>query len=134
MYFTRKSHDHTYGYIAKSGRCVCRHGISQTFIDEWLIKSSDYRKQKETDRKRRSRTREDELAEIIKRIESQLKENRIPKSINDVIQAVLDECYHSDVRFPTRSQMDHFVLKLMYPYDQYIVRLFYTKSFDLLRT
>lgn len=134
VYFTRKPHDHTYGYIAKSGRCVCRVGVSQTFIDEWLIKSSDYRKQKETDRKRRSRTREDELAEIVKRVEIQLKENRIRHNADEVIQAMLDECYHFDVRFPTRTQMDHIVLKLMYPYDQYLVRLFYKKSFDLLRT
>ena len=72
MYFTKRPHEHTMGYIAKCGMCVCRHGTTQTTIDEWLVKSREYCKQKETDRKRRSRTREDELAQIIAEITDEL--------------------------------------------------------------
>jgi len=134
VYFSKQPHEHTFGYIAKSGVCSIRYNVSQTTIDEWLYKSDEYRKQKESQRKRQSRTREDELNTVIKEVEKDLKEHRCNRSVSDVVHHILALCYHQQIRFPMRTQMDSYVLKLLYPYDEYLVRSFYTKSFENIRT
>jgi len=130
LYFTRKPHDHTFGYVVKSGNITHRVGITQTTLDGWITESKDYRKQKETDRKRKQRTREDQFAEIVKNIESDLQNNLIQRSVDSIVDRILATCMSENIRFPTRSQMDLYILKLMYPYDNYLVRSFYTKSFS----
>jgi len=130
LFFTRKPHEHTFGYVVKFGHIVYRIGVTQTTLDEWLASSSEYRKQKESGRKRKQRTREEQFAAILKDIESDLKDNAIPRSVECIVDRVLAICISENIRFPTRSQMDLYVLKLMYPYDNYLVRSFYTKSFS----
>lgn len=134
LYFTRKPHEHTTGYIVKSGNVICRHGIPQTTIDEWIATSSKYQKDKATDRKRKQRSRDDELAHVIADVESYLKDNETVRSEHDIIARILAVCHADNIRFPTRSQMEYFVNKLLYPYRPDTVRLYYAKSFQVFRT
>lgn len=129
LYFTRKCHEHTHGYIVKSGNISYRHGITQTTLDEWLENSNQYAKDKSSERKRKQRTRDDELATVVKTVEEGLKNDFIQRNPNGIVTAILNECYHTQIRFPSRTQMEHFVLKLIYPYDDQQVRSFYLKSF-----
>jgi len=129
LYFTHKPHDHTFGYIVKSNNITFCKGYTQTTLDQWLNDSADYRKSKESSRKRKQRTREEQLNDIIEQVKSDLKDNSINRSVPDVISRILALCHSEDIRLPHRSQMDMIVLKLMYPYDDYLVRSYYEKSF-----
>ena len=131
LYFTRQPHEHTFGYIIKSGNIAHRHNISQTTLDEWLATSSQYKKDIESKRKRKQRTRNDELDEIVQLIESDLKEMRMNRTIDALVARFLYYCDQMKVRFPTRSQMDMYILKLVYPYDPSVVRSFYLRSFPI---
>lgn len=130
LYFTRQPHEHTFGYIIKSGNIAHRHGITQTTLDEWLATSNEYKKNHESERKRKQRTRNDELDEIVQALEKDLQESRVSRTIDAVISQFLFYCNQNKVRFPTRSQMDMYILKLVYPYDPYVVRSFYMRSFS----
>lgn len=130
LYFSRRPHEYTYGYIVKSGNVVVRHGISQTTLDEWLTDSKEYCKQKESRRKQQQRTRAVELNDIFDEIEKELKEGKCYRSIDTVVDRTLSLCYHKQVRFPARTQMEQFVLKAMYSYDMSMVRSYYTRTFE----
>jgi len=134
LYFTRKPHEHTFGYIIKSGNVCYRHNISQTTLDGWLETSNQYAKDKSTERKRKQRTRDDELATVVKTVEEDLKKHSIPRDASSIIDRILAICSQDQIRFPSRTQMDMFVLKLIHPYDQYLVRSFYMRSFEHIRT
>lgn len=129
LFFTRKPHDHTWGYISKCGKCIWRHGETQTTIDEWITKSAEYRTSKSRDKKRKQRTREDELRSIVDQVEKDLKVDSSIRYAEGIISRILQLCVHENIRFPTRPQMDTFVLKLLYPYDDTRVRLYYERSF-----
>jgi len=137
VYFTKQPHDHTFGYIAKHGCCVIREGVPQTTIDEWLQQSDDYRKQKETTCKRSTRTRDDELKQVYEELEASLmnlkltSERYLQTLPQDMVDKFLDLCHKYGYRFPTRSQLDYYVLKLIYPYNPYAVRSYYGKSFEV---
>lgn len=134
LFFTKQPHEHSFGYITKYGHVVCRHGVTQTTIDEWIKSSDEYRKQKEATRKRGQRTRADELDAVIEDVESYLKEDHVNRSEACIVARILDICYADKIRFPTKAQMEMFVLKLLYPYDPEVARLYYTRSFQTYRT
>lgn len=128
VFFSRKPHENTIGYVVKSGNIVCRHGVNQTYIDEWIKKSNEYVKNKSTERKRQQRTRQSILATIQEHVESDLKARdvkRTPEAIGDL----LVKYYHEYSIYPLRSQHEMMVIKLIHPYDDYFVRSFYNKSF-----
>lgn len=134
LYFTRKPHEHTFGYIIKSGRVVHRHGFTQTTIDEWIAKSNEYQKDKTNERKRKQRERELELYRVFTQVKSDLKDSSISRNVASIVDRYLAICVAENIKFPARSQMDMFVLQLIHPYDQYLVRSYYLKSFDHIRT
>jgi len=129
LFFTRNAHAHTYGYIIKSSHVAYCKGYAQTTLDTWLEQSDEYRKSKESSRKRKQRTREDELAHITQSLTNDLKDGSISRSVPDVISRILALCHQEGYRFPARSQMDIMVLKLIYPYNEYAVRSYYERSF-----
>lgn len=133
VYFSKQPHDHTFGYIAKLGKCVLRHGLPQTTIDEWLAQSNDYRKQRAKLQKNQSRSRSTLLEDVISKVENDLKEGLCTKDVDSIVWRFLEYCKETETRFPTRSQMDNYVLKLLYPYNPYVVRSYYNKSFDYLK-
>lgn len=129
LFFTRKPHSHTFGYISKSGKCVLRHGESQTTIDEWINASAEYVKSKSRNKKREQRTRQDELQSIIEQVEKDLRVDSRIRYVEGIIERICAICTQESVRFPTRPQMDQFVVKLMYPYNNDVVRSYYGRSF-----
>lgn len=129
LFYTRKSHDNTFGYIIKSGHITYRKGYDQTTLDSWIEQSANYCKSKESGRKRKQRTREEQLNGIVEQVKSDLKDSTINRSVPDVISRILALCHTEEIRLPHKSQMDMIVLKLLYPYDEYLVRSYYEKSF-----
>lgn len=128
VFFSRKPHEHTFGYICKNGKVAVRHNIEAGVIDEWLRQSQKYVTEKETDRKRKQRSRESELQLVFESVEKHLK-GVGDYSSGDVVSAVLSECDARETRFPSRSQMESFVLKMMYRINQQLVIAYFNRNF-----
>lgn len=130
LFFTRNPHDNTFGYISKCSGIVVRKGYDQSTLDEWVTRSAEYLKQKEAGRKREQRTRQKELSDITDLVATELKDGDCQRNPLSVIARYLSLCHQGNVHLPTRSQLDLVVLKLLYPYDQYVVRSYYERSFE----
>lgn len=133
MYFTRKPHDNTIPYIIKSNNILHRIGYTQQCIDEFFKQSEDYVKSKERQRKRQQRSRVDEMKEVFDEVEKDLKDRNI-QGYDGIVSRCLAICHSKGYDFPTRQTMEKYVLRLMYSRDEYLVRSFYTKTFDNIRT
>lgn len=129
VYFTRKPHEHTIPYIVKSGNVTVRIGVTQTRLEEYFKQSADYRKSKETERKRKQRSHNDELTDIFIEVENHLKEGSIQPDVDSIVTRTLAICSSKNIAFPTRMCMEKNVLRLIYPYNNDAVRSYYARSF-----
>lgn len=128
VFFSRKPHDNTIGYVVKSGNIVCRHGVDQTYIDEWIKKSDEYVKNKSTERKREQRTKQSIYKCMMDEVEEDLKSGFI-RGLADEVGGALTYRYYKYSTYPTRSQHEMMVIKLIHPYAEDYVRSYYNKSF-----
>lgn len=126
VYFSRKPHEHTIGYVVKSGNVVCRHGLTQTYIDEWIAKSDEYKRNKERDRKRAQRSRTSVLKDISESIAKGLHEGSVDRTPQGVSEELL-KYYSVESIYPVRTQHEMMVIKLIHPYASEFVRLYYEK-------
>lgn len=67
--------------------------------------------------------------EVFAEVEKDLKEGNINQSVDGIVGRTLSICSSKNIAFPTRMTMERNILRLMYPYDDGLVRSFYTKSF-----
>lgn len=130
VFFTRKPHDHTIGYVVKQGNIVHRHGCTDTFIDEWLRKSAQYKQDKEASRKREQRVKKAFTLEVREKVEAALATAsgfhlRNPESILDMI---LHEYHEAKLTFPPRSSVETMIVSCLYPYDKSLYKNFYLRS------
>lgn len=124
VYFSRQPHEHTIGYVIKSGNVVCRHGIEETFIIEWIAKSDEYKRNKEASRKRQQRSRAGILQSMMDGVASDLKTERIDRTAEAVSEALQDR-YITEQVYALRTQHEMMVIKLIHPYDTSFVRSYY---------
>lgn len=132
VFFTRPVHEHTFGYISKRRVCVVRHGTDQTVLEEWYNASDAYVREKDAEKKRRDRTRADELQPIWASVRKSLETMHRTQSIDEhyVIKEVLYRCHEANVRFPTRAQMESFVVNVLYPHQPENVINYFHKTFE----
>lgn len=126
VYFSRKPHEHTIGYVVKSGNVVCRHGVTQTYLDEWIAKSDEYKRNKDRTRKQQQRSRTTILSNIMDIVAKDLQIDRSIRT-TDYISKTLIANYKEHQVYPLKSQHEMMVIKLIHPYDDYFVRSFYEK-------
>ena len=131
VFFTRKPHENTIAYVVKYGNVVVRHGCSQTYIDEWITKSNEYRQNKESIRKRVQRSRQGIIKQICEEVASGLKGGSVEPSWDTIADELLNYFKLHDI-YPIRSQFELMVIKLIHPYKPEFVRSFYTNSFSRL--
>lgn len=132
LFFTRAIHDKSYQYVVKGKNIVVNKGFNQTSIDDWIQKSDDYVKINKKQKRKDKTTREKEILYIYESIEKDLKERQIVSSVECIIDRVLSICHSQGYKLLAKSQMEMLVLKLIYPYNNSIVRSYYAKSFSFL--
>lgn len=132
VFFTRKPHDNTIGYVVKRGDIVVRHGCTQTFIDEWLARSDEYCRARDAGKKRKQRLEKAFTQEVRERIEEFIKEHRSTHLRNpkDVLSMILMEYHKAGKNFPNRTTVETMIVTILYPYDASMAGAFYLKSFD----
>lgn len=130
VFFTRKPHDNTIGYVVKLGDVVVRHGCTQTFIDEWLAKSDQYRRNKETDRARAKRMKKSFTQLVRDKISVILRETSDSRSPERVLDLITEAYHEANLIFPSRTQVENLIVTLLYPYEKSFHRAFYLRSFE----
>lgn len=130
LYFSRRPHEHTIPYVIKHRNIIIRNGFTQTLIDEYFEQSEQYKRDKDKHRKQQQRTRGDQLAEVVKQVEKDLHDRSVNISAEGIVDRVLTICSSENIRFPTRPQMESIILKLIYPFNNHLVRSYYAKSFQ----
>lgn len=130
LYFTRQPHDHTIPYIVKSRNVLVRIGITQSVLEDYYQASDEYNKSKNNARKKQQRSRLDEFEDLYNTLKEDLENKTLQNDVDSVVSRALAICYAKSYEFPTRMTMDKLVLKLLYPYNEYLVRSFYTKSYS----
>jgi len=132
VFFSRKPHDNTIGYVVKHGNVVVRHGCSQTFIDEWLAKSDEYRKAKDTSRKREQRLSKVFTQDVLKKVVEKVKTDQSLREPDLVLSLILQEYQAHNKIFPSRTQVENLICTVLHPYKDHLVRSFYLKSFSFI--
>lgn len=130
VFFSRKPHDNTIGYVVKHGNIAVRHGCTDTYIDEWLAKSDQYRRDKEADRTRAKRIKQSFAKQVRDRVSelvSQSADTRTPERVLDLITEQYHEGKHT---FPSRTQVETLIVTILYPYDKSLYRAYYLCSFE----
>lgn len=124
VFSKRKAHNGTLGYVVKNGDVVLRHGIDDRFLTEIFKKSQDYRKEKEAERKKQSRSNENFLGNLMKEIEA--------KQLSDpaaITSCILQAYSASEKRFPSRSSVESAVMSILYKQKPRMVIQWYTPHF-----
>jgi len=128
VFFTRKPHKHTFGYIAKQGSCAVRHNVPQTTIEQWFHDSEDYLKSKETKRKQKQRTREEKVSQIKTAMIKGLQTHTINSDVNSVVDRLLAEFHNAELSLPPRSSFETLVVSIIYHVDKSFARNYYAKN------
>lgn len=127
VFFTRKPHDHTMGYIVKCKKIVCRHGYDQPLITEFLNRSDEYRKEKERNRKKKTRERQEMIAEIMSAVQKHLEQTPRDRAVKQIAQLILSEFRLRNALLPPRGSLEQMTLTLLYPYNPDHVLFVYSK-------
>ena len=130
VFFTRKPHDNTIGYVVKHGDVVVRHGCSDTFITEWLAKSAQYVRDREAGRKRKQRVEKAFTHEVRDKVVAELAERRDLRTPDGVLQLILNEYHEANKVFPSRTSVETLIVSVLHPYDATIAQTFYLKAFN----
>ena len=134
VFFSRKPHEHTIGYVVKHGDIAVRFGCEETFITEWLTKSDEYRRSKESDRKRTQRMSKAFTLDVLKKVVEAVRTDPALRNPGNVLNLILATYQEANKPYPSRTQVESLVVTVLHPYDEYLVRSFYLKSFDSYRT
>jgi len=124
IFSKRKKHEGTIGYVVKNGDVVLRHGIDDQFLTEIFKKSENYRKEKESARKRASRGEENFMGLIMK--DADVKRQDDPY---DLTKMILQKYKDAEKRLPHRSQVESAVMTLMYNHNPDFVIRHYARAF-----
>jgi len=130
VFFSRKPHEHTIGYVVKHGNIASRFGCSETFITEWLAKSQQYRTDKDTARKRAQRVEKAFTQTLREKVSTTLRETPDLRTPHETMKLILAEYHEAKKQYPTRSTMESLIVTLLHPYDMDLVRAFYLRAFD----
>lgn len=130
VFFSRKPHDNTIGYVVKHGNIAVRFGCTQTYIDEWLLKSDEYRRAKDASRKRTQRMSKAFTQDVLKKVVETVRTDAALRNPGSVLSLILSQYQTNNKPYPSRTQVESLVVTVLHPYDEYLVRSFYLKSFD----
>lgn len=136
-----KPHEKTYSYIAKHKTPVVVKGFAQNDLDAWYVESDEYvaalkrerehyRKIKSKGRKAELKSVEDDVVQYIKaqNYDSEYDTSRICRRIVEkFLQLCKERCYD----FPSRTQMDAIVYRIVYDIHPQYIDALYSRNYNL---
>lgn len=130
VFFSRKPHENTIGYVVKHGNIVVKHGCTDTFITEWLNKSEQYRKDKDSARQRAKRLKKSFTQAVYLKITEMVKLDRSLRTPDQVLTHILAEYHAANMVYPSRTIVENLIVTILTPYDATLARMFYLRSFE----
>lgn len=130
VFFSRKPHDNTVGYVIKHGNIAVRHGCSQTFIDEWITRSEQYKKDKDSAKQRAKRLKKSFTQALLGKIVETLKTDRSMRSPERVLDIILEEYHQANLVNPSKTIIENLIMSALYPYEHHLVRAFYLRNIE----
>lgn len=130
VFFSRKPHDNTIGYVVKHGNVVVRHGCTDTYIEEWINKSDDYKRSKEALRTRLKRLKKSFTQDVRDKVVERVRNAPELRTPEQVLHLILAEYHEAQMTFPSRTQVENLIVTILYPYDNGLTRAFYLRSFE----
>jgi len=128
VFFSRKPHDNTIGYVVKHGNVVVRHGCAQTFIDEWMAKSAQYRKDKDSAKQRAKRLKKTFTQALLGKIVEALRQDVSLRTPERVLDMILAEYHEAKLLNPSKTIIENLIMSALYPYNTGLVRAFYLRN------
>lgn len=107
------AHEGTLGYSVKEEDVAYSIGFTSSELDALLEGSRQYRRDLEADKKRRDRKRQNNMKQVVENAIEHFRENR-PVDPRVVVKFILDKCEEYDLSFPSKSQMENIVMKILY--------------------
>lgn len=130
VFFSRKPHDNTIGYVVKHGDVVVRHGCTDSFIEEWLNKSDAYKRSKEAAKQRLKRLKKSFTQDVRDKVVERIRDAPELRTPEQVLNLILAEYHEAKMTFPSRTQVENLIVTILYPYDNGLTRAFYLRSFE----
>lgn len=130
VFFSRKPHDNTIGYVVKHGNIVVRHGCTDSFITEWLSKSDQYKRDKEALRSRLKRLKKSFTQDVRDKVVEHIRNAPDLRTPEQVLKLILAEYHEAQMTFPSRTQVENLIVTILYPYDKGLTNAFYLRSFE----
>ena len=125
VFSIRAAHEHTIGYVVKNKQ-VIYHNQDQTVIDQYFEESDQYKRDKESAKKRSSRLAKKTLRDIVGEVEVDTH-----TGYDRLVRKVLDLYHKYDLPFPSRSSLETAVMKRIYPFNPEYVSAWYVKNFNV---
>lgn len=130
VFFSRKPHDNTLGYVVKHGNIVVRHGCTETFITEWLAKSEQYRRDKDANRKRNQRIEKAFTHQVRDTLVEHLKTHTDARTEEACLELIIQSYHEANKIYPSRATVELLIVSALAPYRPNMVRSFYLKNFS----
>lgn len=131
-------HEKTYSYIAKFKTPVIVKGYTENDLQQWYDESDKYvaalKQERERYRKIKSHGRKAELKSVEEHVTSLVKETLQDEyldpnyAINRIVELFLQTCRQREFEFPTRTQMDNIVARILYDTHPNCVRALYSRN------
>jgi len=130
VFFSRKPHENSIGYVVKEGNLVVRHGTTDQFITEWMTKSDQYRKDKEASRKKKQRIEKSFTQRVRDILVDHLVYNPDDRTEEACLELII-KCYQEAEKiYPSRATVELLIVTSLAQYRPYMVRSFYLKNFE----
>jgi len=130
VFFSRQPHDNTIGYVVKSGNVVVRHGCTQIFIDEWMAKSEQYRRDKDSARAKSKRLKKSFTQTVFGNVVETLTKSPELRTPERVLELILAEYHEAKLVFPSRTTVENLIITSLYPYNKGITTAFYLRGIE----
>ena len=129
VYRSKSAHVNSIGYIVKGGNCVYRKGWDQTYLEERMELSKEYRMEKQREKNKAAKEREDLFKTIYTKVKRDMITDVNLRSPSSVITRILADYSNADAKFPPRSSVENAALTLLYPYHPDLVVAHYASNF-----
>lgn len=136
-----KPHDKTKAYISKHKTPVVTKGYTETDLQSWYIESDEYvaglKREREHYRKIKSKGRKVELKSVEDDVVEYIKEQKYEPEYDSsricrrIVEKFLSTCKERLFDFPTRTQMDNIVCRIMYDIHPNYVDALYSRNYNL---
>lgn len=109
VFSCKDAHSNTQGYLVKDEDVAFTLGFTPEELEALVEKSQQYRRDLETNKKRRTRKTQNTMKKFVEEaIEAQLDDPR------SVVKFILDKYQEHGVPFPSKSQMENAVMRVKY--------------------